>query len=692
MTALAWPEAAYRPLLGGRLAGPLLVGSAGAALVFVAVLVTHGGITVAVAAAGAVGILPLAVSDPFVSLLIFAGLEVSQVSAPVEALGVPSPLVLSQLIAVLSLSIALLRRRIVMAWSPVLLGALLLFASRALSVATSIDPSTSIKDIASMAKDLLSLVLTMALLLTTRRLIGLLRICVSSLAVLSLLTAVQEFVLGNSSNLLGFAVLGPPDIGSSTYRHSGPVGDPNFWGRVLVIFVAFGAALALSRNRRRARVFWWIGTASIALGIFLSQSRGAYLAFGVAAVTFLVLAGWRYARWLALTPVVLGVLLLLPATGPRLQTLLQVSQSSSGGGDASLVLRLESQQAGAEMVRQHPLLGVGAGNYQLEESRLTRTLGFATTDDVSGVIAPHNAYLEYAAEGGYVGLAGLLAFVSTIIFCAGRAWVAATKGSSPLGGGSERLLAAACLAGTAGWVAASAVLHVRQFRTLLVLAAVAAVLDIRRRRAFASALQVRQPARELVPVAAVVLLGLLGGLAVKAASELAPARWRVTDTVVVSAKPAPYSTDDAYAFDLLTRGQLVPTAAAISTTPTVVTQSLKLAGLDPMTWHDYSLTAVTKPRSAVITLVLEGDDRAATTALGRRLPSTAAGAFEQQGSVFRLDTGTPPTAPLRLSTAGSPLELPALLIWLVLFFGVAWRSLARRHRRRLRAYAARGFL
>jgi len=174
---------------------------------------------------------------------------------------------------------------------------------------------------------------------------------------------------------------------------------------------------------------------------------------------------------------------------------------------------------------------------------------------------------------------------------------------------------------------------------------------------------------------------------IDSARGLAPQRWRVVDTVVMSVRAGRMSALDAYRYDLLTRDPLVPTYANTITTPSVITQSLRNVGLDPRSWRSYSLVATTQPRSAAITLVLEGKSRAATLALGREVPVVASGVVALQGTPFELQPGEPPAAAQRVSTFGSNLVLPSAGLWLLAALVIGWRHLNRRHNRRVLASA-----
>src|SRR5207302_642550 len=64
-------------------------------------------------------------------------------------------------------------------------------------------------------------------------------------------TAVQEFALHDSTSLGGLSGIGvASEVSGLGARHSGPQGDPNFWCRVLVLFLPLALALMWSRSDR----------------------------------------------------------------------------------------------------------------------------------------------------------------------------------------------------------------------------------------------------------------------------------------------------------------------------------------------------------------------------------------------------------------------------------------------------------
>lgn len=150
----------------------------------------------------------------------------------------------------------------------------------------------------------------------------------------------------------------------------------------------------------------------ISLGLLVSWSRGAWLAFA-AAVVVVVLAHTRraapavlvLAALVALIFVLFGGANLLPASiAGRLAELreyaglVDLARTEVTDANFSVVERIAHWQAALGMWRDHLWLGVGAGNYAVfygayNLPRWYEALGHA-----------HNVYLNFAAEAGLLGL------------------------------------------------------------------------------------------------------------------------------------------------------------------------------------------------------------------------------------------------------------------------------------------------
>jgi O-antigen ligase len=84
------------------------------------------------------------------------------------------------------------------------------------------------------------------------------------------------------------------------------------------------------------------------------------------------------------------------------------------GDVESANIRLQLWDAGLEMVRQHPVVGVGLGNFKPSVSRF-----FPVNADTEALLA-HNTYMESLAEMGVPGLLAFLAIFGTTFVCLER--------------------------------------------------------------------------------------------------------------------------------------------------------------------------------------------------------------------------------------------------------------------------------
>ncbi len=207
----------------------------------------------------------------------------------------------------------------------------------------------------------------------------------------------------------------------------------------LIIPVALGTALTLLLLRGRpspARRVWDLAVAALAVGalaamlaaLLMSWSRGAWLGVGAAMVVTIVVQSRRAFLVSLIAAFILTFLILLSSINVIPQV---IAERFSGIGDYfgvfdvrgvrvddanyAIVERMAHWQAAAEMFVEHPILGVGIGNYEViypayALPRWSDPLGHA-----------HNYYLNVAAETGLVGLTAYLALWGAALWQAWRA-------------------------------------------------------------------------------------------------------------------------------------------------------------------------------------------------------------------------------------------------------------------------------
>ncbi len=164
------------------------------------------------------------------------------------------------------------------------------------------------------------------------------------------------------------------------------------WGR------GAGGQRSGGENRIRRRLYA-LALIPVTLALVLSFSRGALL-LGIPAA--LLALGWRAGgkwRWAALALVVLGLLVLIPLLRvPRFAALFDLREGST-------FFRLELWKSALAMIRDHPLFGVGPGNFQT--AYRTRYI-LPTAWAEPNLEHPHNIYLDFWTRTGLLGvLAGL---------------------------------------------------------------------------------------------------------------------------------------------------------------------------------------------------------------------------------------------------------------------------------------------
>jgi O-antigen ligase len=158
-------------------------------------------------------------------------------------------------------------------------------------------------------------------------------------------------------------------------------------------------------------------TLLIISGILLTFSRGAAVAL---VGLFLTMAALRYIRARDLVVVGLTIALLIGVVAPqaiiRLDSLAGVGallSSQEGGADGAIVGRATSNLAALNAFLDHPVVGVGPGQYFRRYSQdYGNDLGLRHFDSQRRA---HNLYLETAADLGIIGFSAFMAVIGATL-------------------------------------------------------------------------------------------------------------------------------------------------------------------------------------------------------------------------------------------------------------------------------------
>jgi O-antigen ligase len=237
-------------------------------------------------------------------------------------------------------------------------------------------------------------------------------------AFLAAISSYQIITDQYSNSFFGFA---HADIGDADYdvfagRITGPFGDPNFFGQVLM------AVLPLAIYRIIAENSWlWRGLAIGSAGLILfavmnTFSRGAFVALVLMVALIMVERRVRPRMVLALGLVgVMGLFLMPAGYLERLDTfsLFTADNPSSVTEESSFRGRASEMISGLYMFGDHPFLGVGAGNYIVNYQRYASRVGFEQRNEARRA---HSLYIETLAETGLFGFVSFAGIFLTLLY------------------------------------------------------------------------------------------------------------------------------------------------------------------------------------------------------------------------------------------------------------------------------------
>lgn len=615
----------------------------------------------------------MVLTRPWLALMLAVSVELSNLSEVVVLHGLPGVTSFTLVLALGTIVVGLRRGTVRLVWSPVFFFAVVFLAARSFSLPMSLEPAEGVSTIGDAAKSLALLVLATTLVSSTRRFQPLVMGAVAVLAGAAAITVINQYVLHNASNLGGLSnVPLTEELGAATARHAGPESDVNSWARNLVLYVPCALSLWAAGRKKRGWA-WALAAATLAWGVYLTQSRGGMIALATGVLTWLVLVRPFSLRTLLVAPALVGGLLFVaPGFASRLATLSSLGEAQSGAGDTSLVGRLAVQEAGWNMFRDHAATGVGPGNFSEALPDYEQQTGLAGPK----ILAPHNLYLQMGAEGGAIGLTGWLLFFGAGLFVTTRARLSSGNTTSTRLPAGAFLLSNGVLAGMVAWGVASAFLQLGDFAVLLTVMAVGAGLDIQVReglrrggrepsgidsqrngsvavatrpghntgspsgRAFLRPRR-RQTRRWSIAAMVFLLTVSVGLLVVPVHRSL----WLATASAVLAPVSTGSSPADAYEYDILSRRPLLGTYQVIVDNPRFRREAENRLGLTDSDVRDLDFSVGTSTTSAVLTLQVRGPDRSVTARMTTAALEQARQYLEsvQDDYTLRPTASAPPT-------------------------------------------------
>jgi len=204
-------------------------------------------------------------------------------------------------------------------------------------------------------------------------------------------------------------------------RAEGPIGDPNFYAQMMVVLLPLAFFRYWSESSRLRR--WGaVGAAGLILAaILLTYSRGAFVAL-VLMIIIMVMLRYVKLSHVVLTGVGLALLVALvnPAYYKRVGTIAAakslVSDDSTEQADSAIRGRTTEMLAALLAFADHPILGVGPGQYSPFYSVAYQTRPEIAFKQLTQTRRAHNLYLEMAAETGLIGLTVFMVMVVGVLY------------------------------------------------------------------------------------------------------------------------------------------------------------------------------------------------------------------------------------------------------------------------------------
>lgn len=188
---------------------------------------------------------------------------------------------------------------------------------------------------------------------------------------------------------------------NSTFLHA------NSLSGYLIMFVPVAAAFIISTKTWDKRFYWLLSGAAIAGALIFTYTRAGWLASVVSLTVFafllrnqkLMVAFWSF----------IGLAIL---TFPNvIQRALSVLRP---GSDLASLQRAELWEAALIMWKEHPVAGVGMGNYYLLLMKYADQ--YPQLKHLYRPLEPHNSFLKFLAESGIIGFGIFTVLIAILIF------------------------------------------------------------------------------------------------------------------------------------------------------------------------------------------------------------------------------------------------------------------------------------
>lgn len=179
--------------------------------------------------------------------------------------------------------------------------------------------------------------------------------------------------------------------------------NPNNYGAFLILSIFPVIMLAISERKRRLKIFYFALSFLLLINIVFTSSRNAYLAFLCGCLVLIIIYSWKFIYILGGAGV---ISMLIPKVRDRFMQILDPSQNQS---------RITLWKTALHMINDHPLLGVGNGNFVAYYNSYIKMYPELKYGDYKR-FPTHNSYLKMESELGVIGIISFIGMLASAWF------------------------------------------------------------------------------------------------------------------------------------------------------------------------------------------------------------------------------------------------------------------------------------
>lgn len=190
------------------------------------------------------------------------------------------------------------------------------------------------------------------------------------------------------------------ELNVSTGRIESTFGNPNAFGAFLVLSL-FPCIMLFLLNKNKNIRFAYLSLSIVSfINLILTLSRNSWLAFAIGILIIIFTYNWKFIYLM----IVGGIAsMFIPLVNTRIKQFADFSQNEG---------RIKIWNIAAKMIKDHPIRGVGNGNFsELYDSYVEKYPEY--WQEFVSQFPTHNSYLKIQSE---LGIGGTISFLFTIVF------------------------------------------------------------------------------------------------------------------------------------------------------------------------------------------------------------------------------------------------------------------------------------